>query len=72
MHVDEATNARWVAIEDNGKNMTYAELWEDLDFTDWMNKEVFEWKRWEEVRIEYPGAHPTRAAWERFLASFEP
>ena len=51
--------------------MTYDELWEDLEFTYWMNKEVFEWQRWDELRLEYPGAHPTREAWEPFLASFE-
>ena len=58
-------------MEDNGKNMTYDELWEDLEFTYGMNKEVFEWQRWDELRLEYPGAHPTLAAWEPFLASFE-
>ena len=71
IHVDKATNARWVAMEDNGKNMTYDELWKGLEFTYGMNKEVFEWKRWDELRLEYPVANHTRAAWEPFLASFE-
>ena len=49
MHVDKATNARWVAMEDNGKNMTYEEVWENLEFIHGMNKEVFEWQILEEL-----------------------
>ena len=58
-------------MEENGKNMTCEELLEDLEFTYGMNKEVFEWQRWDELRLEYTGANPTRAAWVRFLASFK-
>ena len=42
-------------MEDNGENMTYDELWEGLEFTYGMNKEVFEWQRWDELRLE-PGS----------------
>ena len=51
MHVDTVTRARWVAMEDKGKNMTYDELWEDLEFTYGMNEEVFDWPRWDELRL---------------------
>ena len=29
------------------------------------------WQRWDKLRLEYPEAHNTRAAWEPFLPSFE-
>ena len=58
-------------MQDNGKTMTYDEPLENFEFTYGMNKEVFEWQRWDEPRLEYPGAHRTRASWEPFRASFE-
>ena len=50
-------------MENNGKIMTYDELREDLEFTYGPDKQGLGWQRWDELRLEFPGAHGKRAAW---------
>ena len=53
--VDKTSRARWVRREENGEQLVYAQMWEELTMTFGLHNNLFRKPEWLSLKLRYTG-----------------